>query len=163
MGVYYMRRNDREVTSHEWMMEVLDRSEWMELAMADKDGWPYIVPLNYGFGDDFIIIHCSKEGKKINLLKESDKVAFNVTVDAEIVRNEEDPTKFTMKYKSVSGRGTAEFIEDNKAKREALEIMMEHYRGPKGPITEEKLSVTAVVKIRITEMTGKVNRYPKPE
>ncbi len=158
-----MRRNDREVTSHEWMMEVLDRSEWMELAMADKDGWPYIVPLNYGFGDDFIIIHCAKEGKKINLLKESDKVAFNVTVDAEIVRNEEDPTKFTMKYKSVSGRGTAEFIEDNKAKREALEIMMEHYRGPKGPITEERLSVTAVVKIRITEMTGKVNRYPKPE
>ncbi len=158
-----MRRNDREVTSHEWMMEVLDRSEWMELAMADKDGWPYIVPLNYGFGDDFIIIHCAKEGKKINLLKENDKVAFNVTVDAEIVRNEEDPTKFTMKYKSVSGRGTAEFIEDNKAKREALEIMMEHYRGPKGPITEEKLSVTAVVKIRITEMTGKVNRYPKPE
>ena len=68
-----------------------------------------------------------------------------------------------MKYKSVSGRGIAEFIEDNKEKREALEIMMEHYRGPKGPMTEEKLSVTAVVKIRITEITGKVNRYPKPE
>ena len=158
-----MRRNDREVTSHEWMMEVLDRGESIELAMAGKDGWPYVVPLNYGFGDDFIIIHCAKEGKKIDLLKENDKVAFNITVDEEIIRNEEDPTKFTMKYKSVSGRGIAEFIEDNKAKREALEIMMEHYRGPKGPITEEKLSVTAVIKIRITEMTGKVNRHPKPE
>lgn len=158
-----MRRKDREVTSHEWMMEVLDRGEWIELAMAGKDGWPYTVPLNYGFGDDFIIIHCAKEGKKIDLLKENNKVAFNVTVDEEIIRNEEDPTKFTMKYKSVSGRGIAEFIEDNTAKREALEIMMEHYRGPKGPITEEKISVTAVIKIRITEMTGKVNRHPKPE
>ena len=158
-----MRRNDREVASHEWMAEVLDRGEWMELAMAGKDGWPYIVPLNYGFCDDFIIIHCAGEGKKIDLMKENNKVAFNVAVDAEVVRNEEDPTKFTMKYKSVSGRGIAEFIEDAKEKREALEIMMGHYRGPKGPITEEKLGVTAVIKIRITEMTGKVNRYPNPE
>ena len=158
-----MRRNDREVSSREWMMEVLDRCEWIELAMAGRDGWPYIVPLNYGFTDDFIIIHCAKEGKKIDLLKENEKVAFNVTVDAEIVRHDEDPTKFTTKYKSISGRGIAEFIEDNKSKREALEIMMDHYRGPKGPMTEEKLSVTAVVKIRITEMTGKANRYPKPE
>ena len=158
-----MRRNDREVASHEWMAEVLDRGEWMELAMAGKDGWPYIVPLNYGFCDDIIIIHCAGEGKKIDLMKENNKVAFNVAVDAEVVRNEEDPTKFTMKYKSVSGRGIAEFIEDAKEKREALEIMMGHYRGPKGPITEEKLGVTAVIRIRITEMTGKVNRYPKPE
>ena len=158
-----MRRNDREVASHEWMAEVLDRGEWMELAMAGKDGWPYIVPLNYGFCDDIIIIHCAGEGKKIDLMKENNKVAFNVAVDAEVVRNEEDPTKFSMKYKSVSGRGIAEFIEDAKEKREALEIMMGHYRGPKGPITEEKLGVTAVIKIRITEMTGKVNRYPKPE
>ena len=158
-----MRRIDREVVSREWMTEVLEKGEWMELALAGKDGWPYIVPLNYGFGDDFIVIHCAKEGKKIDLLKENNKVAFNVTVDAEIVRNEEDPTKFSMKYKSVSGRGIAEFIEEKNEKRAALELMMEHYRGPKGPITEEKLSVTAVVKIRITEITGKVNRYPKPE
>ena len=158
-----MRRKDKEVTSREWMMDVLEKGVWLELAMSGKDGWPYVVPLNYGFGDNFIIIHCAKEGKKIDLLKENNKVAFNVAVDAEIVRNEEDPSKFSMKYKSVSGRGIAEFIEDNKEKREALEIMMEHYRGPKGPITEEKLNVTAVIKIRITEMTGKVNRYPKPE
>ena len=32
-----MRRNDREVMSHKWMMEVLDRGEWMELAMAGFD------------------------------------------------------------------------------------------------------------------------------
>ena len=109
-----MRRNDREVESHDWMMEVLDQGQWMELALAGKDGWPYIVPLNYGFSDDFIIIHCAKEGKKIDLLRENNKVAFNVAVDAEIIRHEEDPTKFSMKYKSVSGRGIAEFIEDRK-------------------------------------------------
>jgi nitroimidazol reductase NimA-like FMN-containing flavoprotein (pyridoxamine 5'-phosphate oxidase superfamily) len=158
-----MRRKDREVTSPEWMMKVLDEGEWMELAFTGKDGWPYIVPLNYGFGDDFIIIHCAKEGKKIDLMKENNKVAFNVAVDAEIVRNEEDPAKFSMKYRSVSGLGTASFIEDIEEKREALKILMDHYRGPKEPMTEGMLKATAVIKIQITELTGKNNFYPKPE
>ncbi len=38
-----MRRKDKEVTSRDWMFEVLDRGVWMELAMADKEGRPYIV------------------------------------------------------------------------------------------------------------------------
>ena len=59
-----MRRIDREVVSREWMTEVLEKGEWMELALAGKDGWPYIVPLNYGFGDDFIVIHCAKRAKR---------------------------------------------------------------------------------------------------
>jgi hypothetical protein len=68
-----------------------------------------------------------------------------------------------MKYKSVSGLGTASFIEDLDEKREALKILMEHYRGPKEPMTEGMLKATAVIKIQITELTGKNNFYPKPE
>ena len=81
-----MRRKDKEVTSREWMMEVLEKGVWLELAMSGKDGWPYVVPLNYGIGDDFIIVHGAREGKKIDLLKENDKVAFNVAIDTEIIR-----------------------------------------------------------------------------
>ena len=158
-----MRRKDKEVTSHKWMMEVLEKGVWMEFAMAGKDGWPYIVPLNYGFGEDFIIIHGATEGKKIDLLRENNKVAFNLTIDAEVVRNENDPSKFSMKYRSVSGQGTACFIEDLGEKEEALKIMMRHYNGPTEPMTEGRLKSTAVIKIQITEMYGKINNYPKPE
>ena len=157
-----MRRKDKEVTSREWMMEVLDKGLWIELAMADKEGRPYVVPLNYGFKDNFMIVHGAKEGKKIDVMKENNMVAFNVTIDAEIVRNEEDPSEFSMKYRSVSGLGTAKFIEDIEEKREALKILMEHYRGPKEPMTEGMLKATAVIKISITELTGKINYYPKP-
>lgn len=158
-----MRRKDKEVTSRDWMAEVMDRGVWMELAMADKEGRPYIVPLNYGFKDDFIIVHGAKEGKKIDTIRENNMVAFNITIDAEVVRNEEDPSEFSMKYRSVSGLGTASFIEDIEEKREALKILMEHYRGPKEPMTEGMLKATSVIKIQINEMTGKNNFYPKPE
>ena len=157
-----MRRKDKEVTSREWMMEVLEKGVWLELAMSGKDGWPYVVPLNYGIGDDFIIVHGAREGKKIDLLKENDKVAFNVAIDTEIIRDENDPSEFSMKYRSVSGLGTAKLIEDIDEKREALKIIMEHYHGPKEPITEGMLKATAVIKISITELTGKINFYPKP-
>ena len=143
-------------------MEVLEKGIWMELAMSGKDGWPYVVPLNYGFGEGFIIVHGAREGKKIDLLKENDKVAFNVSVDTEVVRNEEDPSEFNMKYRSVSGQGTAKFIEDIEEKREALKILMEHYRGPKEPMTEGMLKATAVIMISVTELTGKINYYSKP-
>lgn len=158
-----MRRKDKEVTSHEWMMKVLKKGVWMELAMAGKDGWPYIVPLNYGFKEDFIIIHGAIEGKKIDLLRENNKVAFNLAIDTEIVRNENDPSKFTMKYKSVSGLGIASFIEDLDEKKEALKILMHHYDGPTEPMPEIMLKATAAIKIRITEMTGKISNYSKPE
>ena len=157
-----MRRKDKEVTSREWMMEVLEKGIWMELAMSGKDGWPYVVPLNYGFGKDFIIVHGAREGKKIDLLRENNKVAFNVAIDTEVIRDENDPSEFSMKYRSVSGLGTAKFIEDAEEKREALKIIMEHYHGPKEPITEGMLKATAVIKISITEITGKIYFYPKP-
>ena len=143
-------------------MEVLEKGIWMELAMSGKDGWPYVVPLNYGFGKDFINVHGAREGKKIDLLRENDKVAFNVAIDTEVIRDENDPSEFSMKYRSVSGLGTAKFIEDAEEKREALKIIMEHYHGPKEPITEGMLKATAVIKISITEITGKINFYPKP-
>ena len=157
-----MRRKDKEVTSREWMMDVLEKGVWLELAMSGKYGWPYVVPLNYGFGEGFIIVHGAREGKKIDLLKENNKVAFNVSVDTEVVRNEEDPSEFSMKYRSVSGQGTAKFIEDIEEKREALKILMEHYRGPKEPMTEGMLKATAVIMISVTELTGKINYYSKP-
>lgn len=158
-----MRRKDKEVTSREWMMEVLEDAEWLGLAMAGADGWPYLIPLNYGYGDDFLIIHGARDGKKIDLIRENNKVAFNVSINNEVVRNEEDPSEFSMKYKSVSGRGIASFIEDPQEKKEALQILMEHYKGPKEPLRDDTLGRTSVIRIQITEMTGKISFYNKPK
>ena len=58
-----MRRIDREVVSREWMTEVLEKGEWMELALAGKDGFPYIVPLN-GFRRRFYSDPLRKRGKR---------------------------------------------------------------------------------------------------
>lgn len=158
-----MRRKDKEVTSKEWMEQVLQDGVWFELAMSGAGGWPYVLPMNYGWGDGFLVIHGANEGKKIDMLKANPKVCFNVTVDEEVVRCEEDPSEFSMKYRSVTGYGVAHFLEDIAEKRDALHVLMRHYDGPTEPMPDGMLLAASVIKIEITEMTGKVNYYPKPE
>ena len=158
-----MRRKDKEITSLEWMEKILKEGVWLELAMSDSAGCPYVVPMNYGYKDGFIIVHGAGDGKKIDILKENPKVCFNVAIDTEIIRNENDPSEFSMKYRSVTGFGVASFIEDPEDKKTALKIIMNHYDGPVEPMPDGILKVTSVIKIEITAMTGKISGYPKPE
>lgn len=158
-----MRRKDKLVTSKTWIEDVLHKAEWLELGLAGADGWPYVVPLNFGYEDGCLILHSATMGKKPAMLKENPKVCFQVAIDTEVIRNETDPSEFSMRFRSVSGFGHARIIDDINEKREALQTLMRHYDGPVEPMPESKLANTLVVKVDIMEMTGKISGYPKPE
>lgn len=158
-----MRRKDKQVTSPEWIGEVLRKAEWLELGLAGSDGWPYIVPMNFVHKNGCLIMHGALAGKRADLLAENPRVCFQVAVDTEVVRDEAVPSDFSMKYRSVSGRGTAEIIEDIEQKREALKDLMRRYDGPTEPMPDEMLKKTLVVRVEIMEITGKISGYPKPE
>jgi nitroimidazol reductase NimA-like FMN-containing flavoprotein (pyridoxamine 5'-phosphate oxidase superfamily) len=161
-GVSILRRKDREVVSEAWMEEVLSEGEWLVLSMEGRDGWPYSVPLNYGYRGGELFFHGAREGAKIELLRENPKVFFTVVAGTELIRKSE-PASFSMKYKSVAGTGIAEFIEDADEKREALRVLMRQFDGPTEPLPDKIVAVTAVFKVKILSMTGKTNGYPRPE
>lgn len=158
-----MRRKDKEVTSRLWMEDVMRKAEWIELGLAGSDGWPYVVPLNFTFEDSCLILHGAALGRKADLLAENPKVCFQAAVDTEVVRNEADPSAFSMKYRSVTGFGTARIVRDIAEKRAALQAIMKHYDGPLEPMPDSMLEKTLVVKVDVTEMTGKISGYDKPE
>lgn len=157
-----MRRKDKEVTSKTWMEEVLKKAEWLELGLSGGDGWPYVVPLNFGYGDGFLVLHGSGLGKKAEMLAENPRVCFQAVVGAEVIRNE-NPANFSMRYQSVSGSGLAQILEGREEKREALKTLMRHYDGPLEPLPDAVVDKTMVVKVKIIEKTGKVSGYPAPE
>ena len=82
---------------------------------------------------------------------------------AELVRDEKDPSEYSMKYRSVTGKGKARFAAEPEEKRAALQAIMRHYEGPLEPMPDSLLARTAVVLVDIEEMSGKVSSYPKPE
>ena len=73
-----MIRYDREVKELELICAMLDLMNTVHLGMIDEDGYPYVVPLNFGYEikDNKLCIytHFSKRGHKLELLRKNPKV-----------------------------------------------------------------------------------------
>lgn len=78
---------EREVVRTDLIEAILKEIHIANVGMMDEDGYPYIVPMNFGFEINeeklFIFVHMMKVGKKINLLKNHPQVcvAFNIFND----------------------------------------------------------------------------------
>lgn len=75
-------------------------------------------------------------------------------MDAQVAPGEA-PCRWSMKYRSVIGFGTARILEDHEEKRAGLGAVMAHYGGPEGPFDGKSLERTCVIEIAIERMTGK--------
>ena len=161
--MYEVRRKEKEVTDRTWMEDILKRGRFMHLAMAGADGWPYVVPIGYGYGGGAIYMHGAPEGRKNDILAANPRVCFQVTLDAE-VQPSDVGANFTMKYRSVTGFGVVHALTDPRERNAALKILMEHY-GYGGhhadlPDTAEAHKKLWVARLDIESMTGKKSVYP---
>ncbi len=153
-----MRRRDKEINNLEQIETILDKAQVCRIAMYDGR-IPYIVPMNFGYSNNFLYFHSALKGKKIDILKKNNKVCFEVATDLEVIKADE-PCKWGMRYLSVIGTGQASLVEDLGEKEQALNIIMEKYSGRanfKFPVTA--LAKVAIIKIEIEEMTGKKSGY----
>ena len=156
-----MRRKDKEIVDPAVLDAILRKGQVMHLALADPQGQPYVVPLGYGYAPGEVVFHGALKGLKLDLIRLNPQVSFDVVLRPELVRDP-DPTEYSMRYLSVIGTGIAEILEDPAEKQRCLDLLMEHYEGPQDPLPPEALARTAVVRIRVTSLTGKGSGYPKP-
>ena len=145
-----MRRKDREM-DRAFALEVLDKAEWMTLAMTGEDGTPYCVPVNAVREGDWLYLHSAPEGAKLDLIRKDGRVAFSLAADVRI-----DREKSSTYYKSVCGTGRAVVVEDPEEKRLALDCLAERYaaRCPR-PAPDANVRRVAIIRIDILSLTGK--------
>lgn len=152
-SVVQIRKKEKEVTDVSVMESLLQKAETMRLAFCDGDE-PYIVPLSFGYQDGVIFIHSAKEGRKLDLIKHSKKVCFEV--DSYKTVKKDLPCKWTMDYTSVIGLGEAELVEGRDEKKSALDVIMAHYGAvPPFEYSEAALSKMLVIRIAVRSMTCK--------
>ena len=151
-----MRRKDREIKDFNEIVEVMEKCDVCRIALNDED-YPYIVPLNFGMtvdnGTVTLYFHSALEGTKLDLIRRDNRVTFEMDCEHELVTDEEHGN-CAMNYKSVIGRGLAEFVPDEE-KFAALKILMKHYHKEDFPFNENVVPRTAVFKLTVSEMTGK--------
>ncbi len=74
-----MRRFKQQMTP-EACVEILKKSMRGVLAVSGDEGYPYTVPIDYYYDEPTgrLYFHCATTGHKIDALKRSDKVTFNI-------------------------------------------------------------------------------------
>ena len=120
------------------------------VGLADTDGTPYVLPMNFGYRDGVIYLHSAQEGRSISILERNPRVCITFSTDHDLVfQHPEVACSYRMRSKSVICWGKVRFEEDFDKKTEALDIIMKQYSDK-----EFRYSGPAVknVKIWIVEM-----------
>jgi hypothetical protein len=139
------------------MESILRDAQVCRIGMA-LNGEPYVVPVCFAYRDGSIYFHSATEGRKIAFLKENPRCCVEVDASEGAIRDE-NPCKWEMRYRSVICTGAACFVEDPEEKREALNLILCHYKGDPRPFTETAMRPVSVVRVDIDEMTGKQHGY----
>lgn len=154
-----MRRNDREISKTEDIIKIINKCKVLRLAMNTDDGI-YNVPLNFGFeysNNTFVFyIHCAKEGKKIDALKEFPNVCIEADCSHQLVSGN-NACNYSYLYQSIIAQGKAEILCEELKKAKALELIMKHQTGKEFQITPQQASSVAIIKITIDCITAKAH------
>ena len=155
-----MRRKDREITEFAEIIKIVDECEIVRIGLADGN-YPYIVPVNFAYrmidGQLFLYIHGAMAGRKYEMLRKNPECSFEMDIPLQIdcLAKQKD---VTMRYKSVMGKATAEFLE-GKENPPAIDdiIMARHDETRNFDYNRAAVSRTAVVRLEVKEITAKAN------
>ncbi len=152
-----MRKKDREIKDNDEILNIIKKCDVCTVAFFDEE-YPYIVPLNFGVqlekGEFILYFHGANAGKKLELIKNSNQVAFEMHCSTKLITGEL-ACDFTMEYESVCGNGTIE-LTGKEEKNVALKALMKQYDTQKEYEFDEKMiNAVAVLKLKVNEITGK--------
>jgi uncharacterized protein len=152
-----MRKKDKEITKYNEIEEIMHQAIVCRIAVIDGD-YPYIIPVNFVVKRKHLYFHTAPEGEKISILRQNNKVCFEMDISTELVAGQ-SPCEWGMKYASVIGFGRVFFIDDSDKKKKVLNWLMEKYTG-KGDYVyrEEALRKVMVIGVTIEKVTGKKSR-----
>lgn len=151
-----MRRSDREVKDFEEIVAIMQKCDVCRIAL-NNDGYPYILPLNFGMtveNDKIeLYFHGAMEGTKYDLIAKDNRASFEMDCGHTLITDAEHGS-CTMNYESVIGQGHIEILSDDE-KFEALKILMAQYHKEDFEFNKAVMPSTKVFKLVVERVTGK--------
>ena len=115
-------------TDKEQIESIIRQSDVCFVGMADTDGTPYVLPMNFGYKDGVIYLHSAQDGRSISILERNPKFCITFSIDHALVfQHPEVACSYRMRSKSVIAWGKVAYEEDFDKKVEALDIIMKQY------------------------------------
>ena len=125
--------------------EVIRSCSLCYVGMADSEGNPYVLPMNFGYEEGVIWLHSAQEGHSISILHENPRVCITFCSDPRLVwQDEQVACSYRMLAASIICRGRVQFEESDGVKVTALNSIMKQYSD-----TESSYSSPAVRNVKI--------------
>ncbi|MCD7977459.1 MAG: pyridoxamine 5'-phosphate oxidase family protein [Tannerellaceae bacterium] len=141
-------------TEREEIENVIRACKVCYVGMADTDGNPYVIPMNFGYQDGVICLHSAQEGRSISILERNPRVCITFCTDPALAyQHEQVACSYRMRGSSVLGWGNVEFVEDMEQKREMLNILMKQYSGREFTYSDPAVRNVKVWKVVLGEVT----------
>lgn len=151
---------NRKLENPRDILDIIEKCQVCYVSMVDKENKPYVIPMNFGFADNTILLHGAKQGKKIDILKNNPNVCIVFSID-HVLRwqHEEVACSWSMKYRSVLAYGKVEFIDSNAEKEAVFHQFMKNYSEKDFKYSKPSLEEVHVLKVPVDQFEGRVYGY----
>ena len=151
---------NRKIILKEEIERIIKNCEFCNVAMVDLEGKPYVIPMNFGYSNNYIYLHSSPNGKKIDCLRNNNSVCVSFSTD-HLLRwqSEKVACSYSMKYRSVLAYGKVEFEIAKEEKIEALNQIMKQYTDKEYTYSDPAVKDVMVFKVNIGKLEGRAYGY----
>ena len=148
-------RRKRQALPLEQCEEVLRRGTSGVLALSGDGGYPYAVPISYCYDGARLYFHCAKEGHKLDAIRREPRASFCVIDQDQVV-----PEEYTTYFRSVIVFGRVTVLEDDGAKRAAVEKLALKYAPAdraehRREYIDREWAPLCMLEMTVDHMTGK--------
>ena len=150
----------RVIESEEEKFEIINKCDFCRIGLAGPEGIPYVIPMCFAFDGNYLYLHAGPTGKKIDILKENNRICAEFSTDYQMFyQHEQVACSYGINYRSVLLYGNVEFIEDFTHKKEILNKIMQKYAGKSFSYNDPAIRNVCVMRILPVMVEGKVHGY----
>ncbi len=152
-----MRQAKKKILDRNLIVELLNTCHVGRLGTVGPDGYPMIKPVNFAYQEGGVYFHSARAGEKIDHISRDSRVCFEVDFPIALVKTRSTPCRAEYLYRSVIIKGRAQVVEDDAERLLGLSLLMKKYQpeGGYSDFPEDKMKITAIVRINVEEMVGK--------
>lgn len=126
------------------------------VGLADTDGTPYVLPMNFGYHAGVVYLHSAQQGRSISILERNPKICLTFSTDHELVfQHPEVACSYRMRSTSVIAWGRVEYEEDFARKAEALDRIMRQYSDKQFHYSDPAVRNVKIWKVKLEEVSCK--------
>jgi uncharacterized protein len=144
------------ITDKKEIETIINQCDICFVGIAEADGSPYVIPMNFGYSNGEIILHSAPHGKHLSLLELNNRICVTFCSERKMVYQHPDVAcSYSMLSKSVVCKGSISFIEELAEKELTMNILMKNYSDRTFKYSTPALTNVKIWRMKIDEMTAK--------